>query len=100
MLLSLPRESLAMSLMYRCLLPVLTVVIVTSAPAQPIDAGIRVYQNVLKSTVWVHSNRGTALASGSGSLIDRRRQLILTNYHVVGDVDRATVFFTVYRDGR
>jgi hypothetical protein len=89
-----------MTLGCRYLLPALTVAIGTSAPAQPIDAGIRVYQNVLKSTVWVHSKRGTAMAQGTGSLIDRRRQLILTNYHVVGDVDQATVFFPVYRDGR
>src|SRR5580765_4682075 len=100
MLVSLRRECLAMSLGCRCLLPALTVVIVTSVPAQPIDAGIRVYQNVLKSTVWVHSNRENGVAQGTGSLIDRRRQLILTNYHVVGDVDRATVFFPAYRDGR
>ena len=74
--------------------------VIGAAWAQNPDAGVRVYQNVLKSTVWVHSNRGTSLATGSGSLIDRRRHLILTNYHVVGDVDRATVFFPVYRDGR
>ena len=42
---------------------------------------------VLKSTVWVQSNRGSSLATGSGSLIDRRRQLVVTNYHVVGDVE-------------
>lgn len=40
------------------------------------------------------------MATGTGSLIDRQRQLILTNYHVVGDVDRATVFFPAFRDGR
>lgn len=64
------------------------------------DAGVRAYQNTLKSTVWVHSNRGSALATGSGALIDRPRQLVVTNYHVVGDVDRATVFFPAFRDGR
>lgn len=72
----------------------------SSLRADSPDAGVRVYRDVLKSTVWVHSNRGTSLATGSGSLIDRGRQLILTNYHVVGDVDRVTVFFPSYRDGR
>src|SRR5439155_20629840 len=64
------------------------------------DAGIQVYQNVLKSTVWIRSERGNAVATGSGSLIDRRRCMILTNYHVVGSIDRATVFFPAYRDGK
>src|SRR5262245_51348055 len=65
------------------------------APApQPGDAGANVYKQVVRSTAWVHSDRGGGkLATGSGSLIDKGRRLILTNYHVVGDVKRATVFF-------
>jgi Trypsin-like peptidase domain/TPM domain len=69
------------------------------APGQS-DSGIQVYQNVLKSTVWIHSERGSSLATGSGSLIDRRRCMILTNYHVVGGIDRATVYFPAYRGGQ
>ena len=66
-----------------------------------VEGGVKVYQNVLKSSVWVVSNRGAGkVATGSGSLIDRRRQLVLTNYHVVDDVDRVTVFFPAYRDGK
>lgn len=68
------------------------------APGQS-DSGIQVYQNVLKSTVWIRSDRGNAVATGSGSLIDRRRCMILTNYHVVGNIDRATVYFPAYRGG-
>lgn len=76
--------------------------LLTAAPlrSDTPDAGIRVYQNVLKSTVWIHSQRPGALATGSGALIDRRRHLVLTNYHVVGDTDRIRVFFPAYRDGR
>jgi hypothetical protein len=75
------------------------VVAIPRAPGQS-DSGIQVYQNVLKSTVWIHSDRGGGrLATGSGSLIDRRRCMILTNYHVVGNIDRATVFFPVLRGG-
>ncbi|MFO0808492.1 MAG: serine protease [Gemmataceae bacterium] len=66
--------------------------------AQP-DAGVRVYRDTLKSTVWIRSERGNLVASGTGSLIDRRRHLILTNYHVVGDVDRVTVYFPTYEVG-
>lgn len=80
-----------------CLVAALSV---AAGRADQPDAGVRVYRDVLKSTVWVHSIRGTTLATGSGSLIDRRRQLVLTNYHVVGDADRVTVFFPAYRDGR
>src|SRR5262245_53501470 len=69
------------------------------AAAQP-DAGIQVYQNLLKSTVWIISERPNGRATGSGSLIDRKRNLILTNYHVVDDVDRVTVYFPAFRDGR
>jgi V8-like Glu-specific endopeptidase len=60
----------------------------------PADAGAAVYQKVLPATVWVRSDRGRGrVAMGSGSLVDRGRRLVLTNYHVVGDVPRATVFF-------
>src|SRR5437763_7796511 len=70
------------------------------APAQS-DGGERVYQNVLKSTVWIYSPRGGGkAATGSGALIDRRRHLVLTNYHVVDDKDDAKVFFPVFRGDR
>jgi hypothetical protein len=53
-----------------------------------------VYKDLLKSVVWIHSPRGGGkAASGTGSLIDADRRLVLTNYHVVGDVDRALVLF-------
>ena len=56
----------------------------------PADAGATVYRKVLGSTVWVHSDRGGGkLATGSGSLVDRGRRLVLTNYHVVGEVKKA-----------
>ena len=66
-------------------------------PAPPLDAGASVYQKAVRSTVWVHSDRGGGrLATGSGTLIDKGRRLVLTNYHVVGDVKRATVYFPVF----
>jgi len=61
------------------------------------EVGVRIYRQVLPSTVWVHSDRGGGkLATGSGSLIDKGRRLVLTNYHVVGDVKQATVFFPAF----
>ncbi len=60
----------------------------------PLDTGATVYQQVLPSTVWILSDRGGGqFASGSGALVDRGRRLVLTNYHVVGNVKNATVFF-------
>src|SRR6516165_5211601 len=35
---------------------------------------------------------------GSGSVIDLEQRLVLTNSHVVGDSDKATVFFPIYED--
>lgn len=65
------------------------------------DIGSTVYRKVLKSVVWIHSSRGGGkLATGSGSLIDRKHRLVLTNYHVVGDNDRATVIFPVFQNGK
>jgi hypothetical protein len=65
--------------------------------AEPADTGASVYQKVVRSTAWIHSDRGGGhLATGSGSLIDKGRRLVLTNYHVVGDVKNATVFFPVF----
>ena len=69
----------------------------TDPPAPMTDAGVKVYRQVLQSAVWVHSERGNnKLATGSGSLIDKGRRLVLTNYHVVGDVKKATVFFPAF----
>jgi len=68
--------------------------------APPLDAGASVYQKVVRSTAWVHSDRGNGrTATGSGSLIDKGRRLVLTNYHVVGDVKTVTVYFPQY-DGK
>jgi hypothetical protein len=67
------------------------------ADAPPADAGSSVYQKVVRSTAWVHSDRGGGRrATGSGSLVDKGRRLVLTNYHVVGDVKKATVYFPVF----
>ena len=68
---------------------------------QPLPAGgAGVYKRALPSVVWIQSSRAGGLASGSGSLIDAGRKLVLTNYHVVEDNPKATVFFPEFRDGR
>jgi hypothetical protein len=72
----------------------------TDPAPQPVDAGTSVYQKVVRSTVWIHSDRpGDKHFTGSGSLIDKGRRLVLTNYHVVGDVKKVTVYFPAF-DGK
>jgi len=54
----------------------------------------------VRSTAWIHSDRGGGkLATGTGTLVDKGRRLVLTNYHVVGDVKNATVYFPEF-EGR
>jgi S1-C subfamily serine protease len=71
---------------------------VTVAPGQ--DAGSTVYSKVVRSTVWLQSPRGSSLATGTGSLIDAKNRLVLTNYHVVGEGNQVTAVFPAYRDGQ
>ncbi len=82
---------------------VLLVLLGLGFPARALadDVGSTVYSKVLKSVVWIHSSRGGGKqATGSGSLIDRKHRLVLTNFHVVGDNDRATVMFPLYQNGK
>lgn len=62
------------------------------------NVGSQVYKKVIRSVVWVHSTRDRGLATGSGTLIDKDKRLILTNYHVVEDNPKARVFFPDFRD--
>jgi S1-C subfamily serine protease len=44
--------------------------------------------------------RGVRYGVGTGSIIDAKQRLILTNAHVVSDSDRAQVFFPIYRSDK
>lgn len=69
-------------------------------PAADTPGGDKVYERTLKSTTWVISvSEDDRVVSGSGSLIDATRKLILTNYHVVGDREETYVLFPVYQKG-
>ena len=68
--------------------------------AAPAQDGAKVYKQVVPSVVWVHSTRDRGMATGSGTLVDKEKRLVLTNYHVVGDNPTAKVFFPVFRDGK
>src|SRR5687767_6084141 len=67
-------------------------------------SGTAIFQRTVKSTVWVvHANEREdgkiGIASGSGSVIDVPKRLVLTNYHVVRDKDEVTVFFPQFEKG-
>lgn len=65
------------------------------------DSGEKIYDRTLHSTVWVVLPVGPSRArTGTGSLIDGNRRLILTNYHVVGDKDTAIVYFPMFEKGK
>ncbi len=82
-------------------LPVLLLLASPAAlAAQEATGGAKIYKEAVASTVWVHSTRVLGLATGSGTLIDAGRRLVLTNYHVVEENPRVTIYFPEYRDGR
>lgn len=68
--------------------------------AQEPAGGSGVYKRALPAMVWIQSSRPGGSATGSGSLIDAERKLVLTNYHVVEDNPRAVAFFPEFRDGQ
>lgn len=70
------------------------------ARAEEPAVGAKVYRQALPSIVWIHSKRDNGLATGSGTLIDAERRIVLTNYHVVEENPNATIFFPVLRDGK
>lgn len=75
------------------------IALATSAMTQPPAGGAKVYKAAVPAVVWIHSTRPNGLATGSGSLVDKERRLVLTNYHVVDDNPKATIFFPAFRDG-
>jgi HEAT repeat protein len=62
--------------------------------------GNDIYQHVLKSTAWVVVKRKEGVATGTGSLIDKKNRLVLTNHHVVRGQESIAVFFPVYQNGK
>lgn len=72
----------------------------TAPPPDEKSEGAKVYKKAVPSVVWIHSRRSAGLATGSGSLVDKDKRLVLTNYHVVLDTPAAKVFFPHFRDGQ
>lgn len=62
------------------------------------EGGEDVYPYVLKSAVFILAlmKDGESIATGSGSLIDKKNRLVLTNHHVAGDALESICFFPTY----
>jgi S1-C subfamily serine protease len=73
-----------------------------AADADKGKADAKLYQGLLHSTVWVNLVKKTdnpgkvEFVSGTGALVDAKRKLIVTNYHVVRDKDEALVQFPAF----
>ena len=54
----------------------------------------RIYDQAIHSVVWIETKQGNGFgAKGSGVLIDKKRQLVVTNEHVVRNAKDIYVFF-------
>lgn len=103
------------------LVPALLLVLAASAARGAEQAEQQLYQRVLRSAVWVvtvsdqdvGAARGMDLGGqgvmqlrqrhfgmGSGSVIDLKRRVVITNAHVVGEHKRAFVLFPVFEQGK
>ncbi len=78
----------------------LAVLVAAPAAAQEPTGGAKVYQQAVPAVTWIQSTRPNGLASGSGTLVDADRRLVLTNYHVVEDNPQVTIMFPEFRDGQ
>jgi S1-C subfamily serine protease len=67
----------------------------SSAPSTA-RANPELYERTLRGTAWVISAQGREVAMGSAVLVDAKRRLLLTNYHVVEERTEALVFFPAY----
>lgn len=66
-------------------------------------SGQEVYQYALKSVVWIINviDESTGMAAmGSGSLVDKKNRIVLTNHHVVDANKELFVFFPNYKNGK
>ena len=64
------------------------------------DDGQKVYQRTLKSTVWILAKKGSRIAMGTGSLIDKTHSRVITNYHVAGEAQSLVVVFAEFSGGK
>jgi hypothetical protein len=62
------------------------------------EEAVELYKKCVKSTVFIVSPvKGGGMAMGSGSLIDKEKKYVLTNFHVVDEEDICFVQFPIYQ---
>ncbi|HLW67621.1 MAG TPA: HEAT repeat domain-containing protein [Gemmataceae bacterium] len=73
-----------------------------SAPVTSGAAGSAndIYQYVLKSTTLMVNIMPNGAAIGTGFVVDTNERLVVTNYHVVANMQELIVFFPMYQDGK
>lgn len=66
--------------------------------AAPAPANPKLYEKALNSVAFIVSPREkNQMSFGSGTLVNAKERIVLTNYHVVGDQDTAVIFFPAYK---
>lgn len=58
--------------------------------------GSGVYERLLSSTALVSAHDDTSVSQGSAVLVDARRRLLVTNFHVVGAITDVEVYVPLY----
>ncbi len=67
-------------------------------PVRPADLPAQqIYDQAINAVVWIVTEGGNSISTGSGVLIDKDRKFIVTNQHVIDNADRVYVLFP-YRD--
>jgi lysine biosynthesis protein LysW len=62
-------------------------------------SGSEVYKHTLKSVVLILADLGPGRSAlGTGTLIDQKNRLVLTNFHVISGGQRYKIYFPTYRD--
>jgi S1-C subfamily serine protease len=83
---------------------VLLVLVGLSSAQTPVKKDQKFYNRLLKSSVWVVFPSSDApgklsLQMGTGWLVDAKKNLVVTNFHVVRNKEVAAVFFPLYVGG-
>lgn len=65
------------------------------APAED-ELSVQLYKKNVKSCVVIHAITKEGIGRGSGSLIDAKKRLVLTNWHVVEELPRVYADFPIY----
>ena len=71
---------------------------ILDAPRLPDLPAQDIYDQAIHSVVWIYTEKGNQIGKGTGALIDKARQLVVTNEHVIRTAERIVVFFP-FRDG-